>query len=249
MYQILVVDDDVQLLRTVERGLSKYHQFKVAHALSGEAALQMIRRNPPDLLVLDVLMPGMDGYEVCSRLRADPLYRDLPILFLSGKDQVIDRVIGLRLGADDYLGKPFDIEELMLRIRGMLRRVHRKRREEEHAAPPTGIRVGDLTLNAKTSEVSAAGRSKALLTPVEYNLLHHLMLNAGSVLSSHRLLQEVWGYPPLAGSPALVRAHVRNLRQKIEPDPRRPAYLRTVRRRGYTIALPEGSSVETSYEE
>ena len=248
VYQILVVDDGVDVARTIELSLRRYNEFQVTLALSGSEALQVIRRSPPDLVVLDIIMPGMDGYEVCSQLRADPLHRDLPILFLSARGQVGDRIEGLRLGADDYLAKPFHIQELILRIRAVLRRAQRKRQYDEVAAAPTIIRVGGLTLDTKSFQVTVPGGEKVLLTPVEFDLLYHLMSNAGTVFSSGRLLQEVWNYPYDTGSPDLVRMHIRNLRQKIEPDPQRPIYLKTVPRHGYTISLSARSGLDTGQE-
>ena len=248
-YSVLVVDDDVDVARTIELALRRYDEFQVRLALSGAEALQAIRRSPPDIVVLDIIMPGMDGYEVCSQLRADPLHRDLPILFLSARGQVEDRIEGLGLGADDYLAKPFHIQELVLRIKAILRRVQRMRQHEEAAAAPTMIRVGGLTLDTKSFQVTVGGGEKVLLTPVEFDLLYHLMSNAGTVFSSIRLLQEVWNYPYDTGSPDLVRMHIRNLRQKIEPDPQRPTYLKTVPRHGYTISQSASSEAGSHRDE
>jgi len=210
-YQILVVDDDLDVARTIELSLRRHEEFQVTLALSGAEALQTIRRSPPDLVVLDIIMPGMDGHEVCSQLRTDPLHRDLPILFLSAKGQVGDRIEGLSLGADDYMAKPYHIEELVLRIKAILRRVQRKRQREEDASASTMIQVGGLILDTKTFQATVENGRNVLLTPVEFDLLYHLMSNAGTVFSSSRLLQEVWNYPYDTGSPDLVRMHIRNL--------------------------------------
>jgi len=247
-YHILVVDDDIDVAHTIELSLRRYDEFQVTLALSGTEALQAVRRSPPDLVVLDIIMPGMDGHEVCRQLRADPLHRNLPILFLSAKSHVGDRIEGLSMGADDYLPKPFHVQELVLRIKAILRRVQRTRQRDEVAAAPTIIRVGALTLDTKSFQVTVGGGRKVLLTPVEFDLLYHLMSNAGTVFSSTRLLQEVWNYPYDTGSPDLVRMHIRNLRQKIEPNPQKPMYLKTVPRHGYTISLSTQSKVEAQQE-
>jgi len=247
-YHILVVDDDLDVARTIELSLRRHEEFQVTLALSGAEALQIIRRSTPDLVVLDIIMPGMDGHEVCAQLRSDPLHRDLPILFLSAKGQVGDRIDGLALGADDYLAKPFHIQELVLRIKAVLRRVQRRRRQEQETVAPTMIRVGGLTLDTRSFQVTVAGQQEVLLTPVEFDLLYHLMSNAGTVFSSSRLLQEVWNYPYDTGSPDLVRMHIRNLRQKIEPDPQRPTYLKTIPRHGYTIALSSKGELQAHHQ-
>lgn len=236
-FHIVVVDDEVDVARTIELSLRRHTDFQVSLAFSGAEALQTIRRNRPDLVILDIIMLGMDGYEVCSQLRADPLCSDIPILFLSAKGEISDRLEGFRLGADDYLTKPFNVEELALRVKAVLRRT-RTQKAPRHE-PPTILVVGDLALDIKKFQIAIGNSRRELLTPVEFDLLYHLMSNAGTVFSSERLLQEVWGYPYDAGSPDLVRMHVRNLRLKIEPNPQAPIYIRTVPRRGYTVSLPD----------
>lgn len=228
-YSILIVDDDADLARTIQLTLRSYPEFTTSAVLNGVDALRQVHRSKPDLIVLDIVMPGVDGYQVCSALRGDPLYEDLPIIFLTAKSDLSDRLEGLRRGADDYITKPFHTEELALRIKAVLRRVERQGDEEEV------IRVGAVCLNAKTFQVRVGDGPEVLLTPVEFDLMRHLMTNAGTVFSCERLLQEVWGYPYDSGSPDLVRMHIRNLRQKLEPDPSHPAIIRTVPRYGYTI--------------
>jgi len=204
----------------------------VTLAYSGVEALKALRRYRPDLVILDVLMPGMSGFEVCRRLRTDSNVSDLPIIFLTARGQERDRIEGLKAGADDYLSKPFNLEELILRVRAVLRRYKVEVAEDK---PQTLVTAG-LTLDCRTFEVSTPAQSGILLTPTEFDLLYHLMRNAGQVFSSERLLQEVWDFPYDTGSTDLVRAHVKNLREKIEPDPRNPIYVRTVPRHGYVIS-------------
>ena len=234
MKDILVVDDDEIVARTIERSL-RGPDFRVTVAQSGVQALQMARRQPPDLMVLDVLMPGMDGYEVCRQLRADPLLSHLPVLFLTARSKEEDKLEGFHAGADDYLPKPFNVEELIMRVKAILRR-------STLPTPTYGVRrqlrAGDLVLDCNTFEVTAAGRRVAL-TPVQFDLLYYLMSHAGQVISAQQLLQDVWDYPYDAGSPDLVRVHIKNLREKLEPDPAAPVYLRTVQGHGYTIAVDD----------
>jgi DNA-binding response OmpR family regulator len=230
MIEILVVDDDRDVAQSIEIALRR-RGFLVTLAYSGVEALKALRRNRPDLVILDVLMPGMGGLEVCRRLRADESLADLPIIFLTARGRERDRIDGLRAGADDYLGKPFSLEELVLRIKAVLRRFQRGPVEER----PDELVVGSLRLNSRTFEVTTSGRSGILLTPTEFDLLYHLMSNAGQVFSSDRLLQEVWDFPYDTGSTDLVRAHIKNLREKIEPNPREPTYLRTIPRHGYMV--------------
>lgn len=229
MHQILVVDDEEAVAKSIERALRR--EYNVTLAYSGVEALKTARRVRPDMIVLDIRMPGMDGFEVCRRLRQDPLLSDVPILFLTALAQVEARIEGFEVGADDYLIKPFDLRELLLRIKAVLRRVnHEPETEERHV-----IQLGDLHLNCKSYEVMTRDQ-QVHLTPVEFDLLYHLMSHPGEIFTSDRLLQEVWDYPSDTGSPDLVRMHIKNLRAKIEPDPRNPTFIKTVPRHGYMMS-------------
>jgi DNA-binding response OmpR family regulator len=230
MDEILVVDDDRDVAQSIEMALRR-RGFRVTLAYSGGDAIRTLRRYRPDLIILDVLMPGMSGLDVCRRLRTDETTSDLPIIFLTARGQERDRIEGLRAGADDYLPKPFNLEELILRVKAVLRRTQQG---------PTGERLpvlqaGELTLDSRSFEVTTPEKGAVLLTPTEFDLLHYLMLHAGQVFSSERLLQDVWDFPYDTGSTDLVRAHVKNLRDKIEPNPRSPIYVRTVPRHGYVV--------------
>lgn len=229
MHQILVVDDEEAVAKSIERALRR--EYNVTLAYSGVEALKTARRVRPDMIVLDIRMPGMDGFEVCRRLRQDPLLADVPILFLTALAQVEARIEGFEVGADDYLIKPFDLRELLLRIKAVLRRVnHEPEAEEKHI-----IQLGDLHLNCRSYEVTTRDQ-QVHLTPVEFDLLYHLMSHPGEIFTSDRLLQEVWDYPSDTGSPDLVRMHIKNLRAKIEPDPRNPTFIKTVPRHGYMMS-------------
>jgi DNA-binding response OmpR family regulator len=226
--RILVVDDDPEVAKSIEASLRDY--YKVFVVYSGVEAIKEARRHPPDLIVLDVLMPDMDGLETCRQLRIDPVLANIPILFLTALGRPEDRVAGFRAGADDYLTKPFNLEELQLRIKAVLRRVSRP-----ISRPSPKLRVRQLILDRNSYEVTT-DKKQAKLTPIEFDLLYHLMMYPNEVFTSERLLQEVWDYPSESGSPDLVRMHIKNLREKIEADPRRPEFILTIPRRGYTIA-------------
>ncbi|MFL7811506.1 MAG: response regulator transcription factor [Anaerolineae bacterium] len=230
MSEILVVDDDRDVAQSIELSLRR-RGFRVTLAHSGVEALKTLRRYRPDLVILDILMPGMSGLEVCRYLRADPNTVELPVIFLTARGQEQDRIDGLRAGADDYLGKPFNLEELILRVKAVLRRAQQDPVQERQAE----LVAGGLHLDCRTFEVTTEEKEGILLTPTEFDLLYYLMSNAGQVFSSDRLLQEVWDFPYDTGSTDLVRAHIKNLREKIEEDPRSPTYLRTIPRHGYTI--------------
>ena len=225
MSRVLVVEDEADVAQLVALGLERQgHEVKIAD--DGPEAMEIAVDWMPDLIVLDVRLPTMDGFEVCRRLRTLPHTSQSPILFLTAKAVLEDKLMGFKAGGDDYLTKPFDFPELVWRVRALLRR--------SHPLQPEYLRVGPLTLNCRTFEVQVGDKTQ-LLTQVEFDLLSHLMRHRGEVFSSDQLLQAVWGYPPGVGSPALVRVHIRNLRRKIEPDPSKPIWLQTVRGHGYTI--------------
>ncbi|MDY7042361.1 MAG: response regulator transcription factor, partial [Chloroflexota bacterium] len=204
--------------------------YEVVTAYNGIEALGLVGDQPPDLIVLDISMPRMNGIEVCRRLRINPSTAPIPIIFLTARSMIDDKIEGFEAGADDYITKPFDIQELELRIKAILRRC-----QAPLAEPASDIiTVGPLSLNRRTFE-AVIDNQAILLTPIEFELLHHLMVHPGDVFSSERLLQEVWEYPPGTGDPALVRMHIKNLRDKLEPDSGNPILIRTVSRHGYTV--------------
>lgn len=233
---ILVVDDERHLVWAVQRSLSE-SGYQVLTAYDGVEALAVARRYPPDFIVLDVIMPYLDGFEVCRRLRRDPVLADVPILFLTARDAIEDRVAGFDQGGDDYLAKPFDLRELKARIDALLRRSRSDSRPEPRTeSPPSTLRMGSLDLDPNTCQVCVGETGAVPLTPTECELLQHLMSHPGEVFSSRQLLQQVWGYPLETADPSLVRWHIKNLRAKIEPDPARPTYIRTLARLGYVYS-------------
>ena len=229
-YSVLVVEDDQTLLGVLRYNLSKA-SYSVVTASDGMNALEVARGARPDLIILDVMLPGLDGFEVCRILRKET---DAPILMLTAKTDEIDRVVGLEIGADDYVTKPFSMRELLARVRAMLRRSEMATRKPEPASGETGpppIMAGDVVVDIARHRVSV-GRSTVELSPKEFDLLAFLAANSGRVFSRDELLEKVWGYD-YAGDTRTVDVHVRWLRQKIETDPARPRHLVTVRGIGY----------------
>ncbi len=229
--EILVVDDEEMVARVVERAL-RAGGYSVAVANSGIEALQHARRYPPDMMILDVLMPGMDGYEVCRQVRNDPFLKNLPVLFLTAKGRDEETITGFRAGGDDYLKKPFNLDELYLRVKAILRR---SERETDIDEPKHELTIRDYTLNRRTFQVTGP-RGTVSLTPVQFDLLYHLMSHVGEVFSSEKLLQEVWDYPHDTGSEDLVRVHMKNLRSKIEINPKEPTFITTLKGYGYVVS-------------
>ena len=227
---ILVADDEPDLTAAVSYSLS-HEGYKVLVACDGLEALSLARREHPDLIILDILMPGLNGLEVCRRLRRDPSMAALPVLFLTVRSDIENQLAGWEEGCDDYLVKPFDMRELQARVRALLRRSVAASRQEGGGAV---LVVGSLTLDENTHQATAGDRV-VQLTPTEYRLLRHLMRHPNQVCSSRRLLREVWGYGEEAATLGLVRWHIKNLRAKIERDPRHPDYLRTSPRHGYIL--------------
>ncbi len=260
---ILVVEDDDIVARTIERCL-RGGEFRVTLAGTGVEGLQVARRHTPDLVILDVILPGMDGYAVCREMRADPLLKDVPILFLTAKTKDEDKITGFNAGADDYLSKPFNLDELILRVRAILRRTRLTARDPDQEAEarslamagvlprgrtgqpvkqadePAGkndrcLEIRGYVLDTRTYELTTPHHGKIRLTPVQFDLLYHLMSHPGEIFSPPRLLDEVWDYPTDAGSPDLVRVHIKNLRERVEEDPRTPTFIETIPGYGYTI--------------
>jgi two-component system, OmpR family, response regulator RpaA len=243
---ILVIEDDYIVARTIERSLSggEYH---ITLASRGEKGVVIARQNPPDLVILDIIMPDMDGYQVCRTMRADPILAETPILFLTAKVKPQDKIAGFKVGADDYLCKPFNIDELILRVKAILRRTKLKDTNQQtylsvdNQQQPTSdhpahcLVIEDFVLDTRTFELNTPGRGKIRLTPLQFDLLYHLMTHPGETFSPSRLLDEIWDFPSGKGSPDLVRVHIKTLRERIENDPNNPAFIRTVSGRGYTV--------------
>jgi DNA-binding response OmpR family regulator len=227
--KILIVEDEPALQDTLAYNLNR-QGYTTETAADGRAALESARRSQPDLILLDIMLPGMDGFEVCRLLRQE---MNVPILMLTARDDEIDRVIGLEVGADDYVTKPFSMRELLARVKAQLRRT-RLLREELGAQPvePSEIlHFGNLTLDMTRHEVLLDGQPLAL-KPKEFDLLLFLARHRGQALSRELILERVWGWE-FSGGSRTVDVHVRWLREKIELDPTQPTRLITVRGAGY----------------
>jgi DNA-binding response OmpR family regulator len=234
---VLVVDDEPTLRETVSYNLKKAG-FDVLMAADGPSAIAAARTHRPDLIVLDVMLPGMDGLHVCRAIRAES---SVPILMLSAKGEEFDRVLGLEIGADDYLTKPFAMRELLARVRANIRRVRMISSDQAAPSgsghtpiPPAPILTGDLEIDAARRQVRRAG-DLLTLKPKEFDLLLYLARNPGLVLSRDALLREVWGYEYHVDT-RTVDVHIRWLRQKVESDPANPTRIETVRGHGYRFA-------------
>jgi two-component system OmpR family response regulator len=225
--KLLVVEDDPNLLETLKYNLQK-ESYDVVTAVDGEQAVAIALRERPDLVILDIMLPKMNGFEVCRILRKE---MTVPILMLTAKADETDKVVGLEIGADDYMTKPFSMRELMARVRAMLRRT--KMVETPPASGPASLKIGTLEIDMSRHRFSLSGAALEL-SPKEFDLLAFLARNKGLVFSREQLLEKVWGYD-YAGDTRTVDVHIRWLRQKIETDPGHPTYLVTVRGTGYKL--------------
>lgn len=226
MAKILVVDDEEPIQELLRFNLEK-EGYIVRVAKDGQEALQDVENDQPDLLVLDLMLPGMDGLEVCRKLRSNPKFQQIPIIMLTAKGEEFDKVLGLELGADDYMTKPFSPRELLARIKARLRRPNS---QEEDADARVIIR-GELRVDVTGFRVHVRGEETEL-TPKEFELLRVLVAHPGKVYSRDELLERIWGYE-YDGDTRTVDVHVRHLRQKVERDPSNPEYIETLRGIGY----------------
>lgn len=227
--RIVTADDDPQLLRLIARNL-EFEGYAVDTASDGAQALELIERMSPDLVLLDVMMPKMDGFTVCQHVRE---FSGVPIIIITARGQDQDKVKGLDLGADDYLTKPFSVEELLARVRAVLRRTQ-LHAEEGMAGRVTTI--GVLTIDYAQHLVTRSGK-EVTLTPTEYRLLAYLAQNVGRVITQDLLLEHVWG-ADYVGESHMLQVNVNRLRRKLEDDPAHPQYLKTKVGIGYLLVAP-----------
>jgi two-component system, OmpR family, KDP operon response regulator KdpE len=229
--RILVVDDEPDVVESVRLGfMLQWREIDVVGAADGEAALDSIERERPDIVVLDIGLPDIDGFEVLRRIRA---FSDVPVVMLTARDDALDKVKGLELGADDYVTKPFNHLELMARVKAVLRRLDMP----APASRAPSFRSGDLEVDFARQEARLRGE-RLDLTPTEYKLLYHLVRNAGQVLQHGTLLAKVWGRE-YVDEVDYIRVYIRRLRDKLGDDPERPRYIRTERGLGYRfVATP-----------
>jgi DNA-binding response OmpR family regulator len=232
--RVLIVEDEINLQETLAYNLNR-QGYEVETASDGNAAVTIALKHPPDLILLDIMLPGIDGFEVCRIIRQDS---NVPIIFLTARDDEIDRVVGLEIGGDDYVSKPFSMRELIARIKARLRmsRLLHEYASDEAAATTAKEaeerRIsGNMQINPKRREILLNGKP-LVLKPKEYDLLLFFTRQQGRMISRDRILREVWGYQ-YTGNSRTVDVHVRWLREKIEEDPSNPVRIITIRGGGY----------------
>ncbi|OCQ97937.1 DNA-binding response regulator [Oscillatoriales cyanobacterium USR001] len=236
MPRILVIDDDPTIAELVAINLEMagYEVTQAEDGIKGQAlAIQML----PDLIMLDLMLPKVDGFTVCQRLRRDERTSDIPVLMLTALGQTQDKVEGFNSGADDYMTKPFELEEMLARVRALLRRTDRIPQAAKHAEI---LSYGPLTLVPERFEAIWYAQT-VKLTHLEFELLHCLLQRHGQTVSPSEILKEVWGYDP-DDDIETIRVHIRHLRTKMEPDPRHPRFIKTVYGAGYCLELPSSGT-------
>lgn len=230
--RILLVDDEKDIVELLDAVFRKEGFTNLRRACTGREALEVCRAFRPDLIVLDVMLPDMDGYEVCRRVRE---FSRCPILFLSSKNDEVDKILGLAVGGDDYVTKPFSPREVVYRVKAQLRRADYQS-EPARARP---IAVGALSIDPEGCRAAMDGKDMAL-TAREFQILLYLARNSGRVVSRERLYEAVWGEDSF-GCDNTVMVHIRHLREKLEADPANPRYLITVKGLGYKLVEPDGN--------
>src|SRR6185369_7632662 len=228
MKKILIVEDENDVVTLLKYNLEK-EGFKVAATADGTLALAQMRRETPDIVILDLMLPGMSGLEVCRQLRRTDAFSRIPILIISAKGEEADRVVGLEMGADDYVTKPFSVREVVARVRALLRR-----NDPTHALLKTKVQRGMIIIDPMAHSVTVQGRLVEL-SALEFRLLHHLALHPGMVFSRDQLLDRVWGNDRTV-TPRSVDVYIRRIREKIETSPEDPTYVQTVHGVGYRFA-------------
>lgn len=233
--RVVLIEDEKDIVELVRYNFRK-EGFEVSAFTSGKEGLEHLRRSPADLVLLDIMLPDLDGFEICKRLRSEDRSKSLPIIFLTAKGEEIDRVLGLEIGADDYVVKPFSPRELVARVKAVLRRQARPVEKLEIVEAP------DLRLDSRTQEVVVRGKTIELST-LEFKLLHFLASHPRRIFNREQLLDEVWGRDRFV-TPRTVDVHIRRLREKIEAQAEKPQYIQTVRGSGYrfTADAAEGKA-------
>lgn len=228
--RILIVDDEENILELLKYNLEK-NGFEVVSMDNGEDAIDEMEKEDFDLILLDLMLPGIDGLEILKFIRGHYRIKNTPVIMLTAKNEEIDTVLGLEMGADDYIGKPFGVHELIARVKALLRRNDRTKNEREASEKFEIIEIEDLKINKSTQEITIKGESVDL-TLKEFEMLYLLAKNRGRVFGRDYLLEKVWGYDYL-GETRTVDVHIRNLRKKIEEDDKNPKHIKTVRGIGY----------------
>jgi len=234
---ILVVDDEKDIVELISYNLEK-EKFTVFKAYDGEASLRIINQQKPDLLILDLMLPKMSGFDVCKSIRNNPQFCRLPIIMLTAKSEESDKVIGLEIGADDYLTKPFSIKELVARVRALLRRLH----EDNKPLLKEKFSSGRLEIDYTSYEVKVDGK-KAALSPTELKLLFFFSRHPGRVYTRNQILDQVWDDDTFV-TPRTVDVHIKRLRSQIEKDANNPQYIITIRGIGYKFTEGKQDSLK-----
>ena len=233
--RVLVVDDEPAIITLLQYNLQQ-SGFEVISAMDGEAGIKMVKEENPDIMILDLMLPKIDGIEVCKKLREDKIM--IPILMLTAKGDEFDKILGLELGADDYMTKPFSPREVVARVKAILRRKPSLIDAIENKQSNEGkIKVGDLKIFPDRFEVYF-GEERLDLTPKEFELLVYLSLNKGLVITRDQLLNDVWNYE-YANDTRIVDVHISHLREKIERNSKKPVYIKTIRGVGYKLEEPK----------
>lgn len=231
--KVLVVDDEPAIITLLEYNLQQ-SGFEVISAKDGEAGIKMVIDENPDIMILDLMLPKIDGIEVCKKLREDKIM--IPILMLTAKGDEFDKILGLELGADDYMTKPFSPREVVARVKAILRRKPLIDTFENKESKEEKIKIGDLKIFPDRFEVYI-GEDRLDLTPKEFELLVYLSLNKGLVITRDQLLNDVWNYE-YANDTRIVDVHISHLREKIERNSKKPVYIKTIRGVGYKLEEP-----------
>lgn len=226
---IMIVDDEPDILCLLEKALNLEGFFHITKIDNGSAAVDTCRMMQPDIIILDIMLPGIDGFEVCKQIRA---FSHCPILFLSSKNDELDKILGLALGGDDYVTKPFSPKEIAYRVKAQLRRMEYKRNPMQVPS----IKIGALSIDLKGCRVMKRDKELAL-TAREFALLAYLAQNAGRVISRERLYEAVWGEDSY-GCDNTIMVHIRHLREKLEDNPTAPHYIITIKGLGYKLVAP-----------
>jgi two-component system, OmpR family, alkaline phosphatase synthesis response regulator PhoP len=225
--KILVIDDEEHILELIKFNLENSN-YKVITATNGIEALKLVKLQLPQLILLDLMLPGMDGYDVCKEIRKDNSISSIPIIMITAKSEELDKILGLELGADDYITKPFSVRELMARVKAVLRRTTTQHIEKSY-------KFGNMTIDFQKHEV-LKNDIRVELTLKEFELLEILVKNKGRVMTRDFLLDKIWGYE-YVGETRTVDVHIRHLRQKIEDDDKNPRYIETIRGIGYRFGF------------
>lgn len=234
MKNVLIVEDEQSILTLLKYNLEK-EGYQVSTATDGKEGYDMALNQPFDMILLDLMLPGMDGMDICRELRREK--NDCPIIMLTAKDSEIDKIVGLEIGADDYITKPFSPREVVARMKAILRRVEKTSSDQTEQESNDQIVIGDIVISPSLYTVSVKNVNQEV-TPKEFELLLYLARHKGRILNREQLLQAVWNFD-FTGETRIVDVHISHLREKIEDNPKKPIYLKTARGFGYKLEEPK----------